>query len=169
MELICCGTLGRPYGVSGLLAVRWNNPIAPCAVGARIFVEIDGRSISYEVAALEQRGVKQLIGFSTIATPEAAKALAGRSLFLPEEAFQPLAEGEYYSFQLLGLDVFSGEGERLGVIRAVFPTGANDVYEVAPDDPNRESVLIPATADVIVKVDLPGKRIIIRKLPGLFE
>jgi len=62
-----------------------------------------------------------------------------------------LPEGEYFHFQLLGIKVLTEEGEELGRISDILETGSNDVYVVT--GPTGE-VLVPALADVIVKVDL---------------
>ena len=60
-------------------------------------------------------------------------------------------------------------GDRpLGEVREVFSGPANDVLEVAPapvaDDPGATAppVLIPFTADAVVDLDVPGRRIVIR-------
>jgi 16S rRNA processing protein RimM len=69
-----------------------------------------------------------------------------------ESDLPPLPEGEYYRFQLVGLRVVDTEGRDLGVLEEVLETGANDVYRVrAPDG---SDVLLPATADVVIRVDL---------------
>lgn len=169
MESICCGTLGHPWGIAGLLGVRWNNDAPPCSVGDHIFVEIDGSYRAYEIVKLEKRGGKQLVGFQDIASPEVAKTLSGRSLFLPKSHFGTLPDGEYYSFQVIGLRVVTEEGEELGTIKSIFSTGANDVYEVAPAERGHESLLLPATSEVIVKIDVAEQKMIIRKMPGLFD
>ena len=70
---------------------------------------------------------------------------------VPPEAVPQLPEGEYFHFQLLGIKVLTEEGEELGRISDILETGSNDVYVV--NGPTGE-VLVPALADVIVKVDL---------------
>ena len=70
---------------------------------------------------------------------------------VPPEAVPQLPECEYFHFQLLELKVLTEEGEDLGRISDILETGSNDVYVVT--GPTGE-VLVPALADVIVKVDL---------------
>jgi 16S rRNA processing protein RimM len=96
---------------------------------------------------------------------EAAAALRDQLLTVPEEELEPLPEGQYYRFQLIGLEVVDGAGERLGRIEEVLTTGANDVYVVRGGE--RGEVLLPATDDVIKQVDLAGGRMLIEEVPGL--
>lgn len=84
-------------------------------------------------------------------------------LQVPESDLPPLPEGEYYRFQLLGLDVFDRQGARLGVLAEVIETGANDVYRVRSDD--GADILIPALDDVIVSVDLAARRMVVDPPP----
>jgi 16S rRNA processing protein RimM len=78
---------------------------------------------------------------------------------VPEGDLPPLPEGEYYRFQLVGLDVFSLDGARLGVVEEVLETGANDVYRVRK--PDGSEILIPALTHVVMEVDLTAKRIVV--------
>ena len=93
-----------------------------------------------------------------------AEGLRGELLTVPEEMVPPLPQGEYYHFQLVGMEVVTGDGECLGLLTRVLTTGANDVYIVTRD--GRE-VLIPAIEDVVVDVDVVGGRMQVELPPGL--
>jgi 16S rRNA processing protein RimM len=95
---------------------------------------------------------------------ETAFALRDRLLTVPESELEPLPEGQYYRFQLIGLTVTTTAGAALGEVTDVITTGANDVYVLHGD---RGEVLIPATADVIRQIDLEAGRMLIEEGPGL--
>ncbi|MET0372546.1 MAG: ribosome maturation factor RimM [Sphingobium sp.] len=59
-----------------------------------------------------------------------AEAMRGTALTVPRSALPPLAEGEYYHFDLIGLACLSTEGEALGAIVAVENFGAGDIIEI---------------------------------------
>ena len=80
-------------------------------------------------------------------------------LQVPEDALPPLPEGQYYRFQLLGLVVVDRDGSTLGTLDEVIETGANDVYRVRT--PAGEDILLPALDDVIVRIDLAAKRMLV--------
>ncbi|MCX7681268.1 MAG: ribosome maturation factor RimM [Anaerolineae bacterium] len=94
----------------------------------------------------------------------AAEALRGMLVQIPLEDAVPLEEGEYYLFQLLGVEVETEHGERLGRVVEVLETGANDVYVVRGP---RGEVLVPAISEVVRQLDLAAKRMIIHLMPGL--
>ena len=95
-----------------------------------------------------------------------AQELKGCTIGIPQDQVQPLEEGEYYYFQLIGVEVYTEEELYLGVVKDIFPTGSNDVYVVKDD---RKEYLIPAIKDVVKKVDLEKKRITIHPLKGLLD
>ena len=82
----------------------------------------------------------------------------------PQPAEIPLAPGEYFHYQLIGLAVGTEEGEELGTIREILETGSNDVYIVA--GPSGD-LLIPALAQVVLQVDLDAGRMVVRLMDGL--
>ena len=75
-----------------------------------------------------------------------------------------LEEGEYFHYQLIGMRVRTVEGEELGEIQEILETGSNDVYIIR--DASRE-LLIPATAQVVLEVDVAGKAMTVRLPDGL--
>ena len=68
--------------------------------------------------------------FAEIPDRTAAEKLRGTELTVPRSALPPLAEGEYYHADLIGLAVFSDEGEALGKVVLVENFGAGDVLEI---------------------------------------
>ena len=91
--------------------------------------------------------------------------MRGHVLVVPESWLPELPEGEYWPFQLEGCEVVTESGRSLGAVSEVIPNPANDLW-VAVDDDGMET-LVPAIRDVIVEVDVAGKRILVRDVPGL--
>ena len=85
-------------------------------------------------------------------------------LQVPETEAVPLEEGEYFLFQLVGLAVFSDEGQELGRLTQVLETGANNVFVVAGVD---GEILLPDIDDVILDIDFANGRMTVHLLPGL--
>ncbi len=104
-----------------------------------------------------------LIKFVGVDRPADARALAGQYISIPSSEAMPLAEGEYYEHQILGLAVWTNEGEYLGRIKEILFTGSNDVYVVRGDT----ELLIPALKDVVLQVDLDQGRMVVHLLEGL--
>ena len=105
--------------------------------------------------------VLKLAGY---ADRSAVENLRGRYLEIPEKEVYPLPKGQYYRFQIVGLEVRTTEGERLGKIVDVFPTGSNEVFVVRSA---RGELLLPAIEDVVKEVDLEKGFVVIEALEGL--
>ncbi len=86
-------------------------------------------------------------------------------LLVTRENAVELGEDEYFIADLIGLAVFSDEGEALGVITDVLQTGANDVYVISKE--GQADLLVPAIHDCIKEVDIARQKMTIHLLPGL--
>ena len=100
-----------------------------------------------------------------IENPEEAETLRGSYLLIDRDKEEPLEEGTYYIVDLLGLEVFSDEGELLGKVDDIFNTGSNDIYVVK--DELGKQILLPGISEVIKDVDLEQGKITVHLIPGL--
>ena len=64
-----------------------------------------------------------------------AEKLCGTTLSVPREALPPLAEGEFYHADLLGLAVVTDAGQTVGSVLAIANFGATDIIEITRDPP----------------------------------
>jgi 16S rRNA processing protein RimM len=158
---VAIGRAGAPWGVRGAITVLpLTDRRQQFAAGRTVSVAGERRTIA---SARWQKGVVHL-RLSGIDTRDAASTLRERLLTIPESELDPLPEGQYYRFQLIGLAVVSTDGEELGHVTEVLSTGANDVYVVRGA---RGELLLPATDEVVREIDLEAGRILIEPLPGL--
>jgi 16S rRNA processing protein RimM len=79
--------------------------------------------------------------FAGIADRAAAEALRGTLLTVPRSALPPLAEGEYYHADLIGVPCESAAGQPLGTVVGVENYGAGDLLEI--EKPDGKRALIP--------------------------
>jgi 16S rRNA processing protein RimM len=96
--------------------------------------------------------------------PEAAGALLGTRVYAPVDKLAALPEGEYYWQELIGMNVVTEEGLSLGAIRDIFSARGNDVYVCNDGEAEK---LLPATEEVIRKVDKVNNVMTVRLLEGL--
>jgi 16S rRNA processing protein RimM len=89
--------------------------------------------------------------FAEIADRSAAEALRGTLLTVPRDALPPLADGEYYHADLIGLACVDAEGAPLGTVAAVENFGAGDLLEI--ERPDGKKALIPFRPGVADLVD----------------
>lgn len=89
--------------------------------------------------------------FAEVADRSAAEKLRGTPLTVSRSAMPPLAEGEYYHADLIGLAAASPQGDALGTIIAVANFGAGDVLELELADGKR--AMVPMTAEAVPEWD----------------
>lgn len=89
-----------------------------------------------------------------------AASLTGSLLYVDRKDAMPLAEGEYYTFDIIGLEVFDLEGNSLGHVTDVLKTGSNDVY-VASRKGEAHQLMIPALKAVVKEIDVAGGRMVV--------
>ncbi|MBC2667376.1 16S rRNA processing protein RimM [Novosphingobium flavum] len=75
-----------------------------------------------------------VVRFAEVTDRNAAEALRGTLLTVPRSSLPPLAEGEYYHADLIGLECISTAGHLLGTCIAVENYGAGDVLEIRRPD-----------------------------------
>ena len=95
--------------------------------------------------------------FAEVADRTAAEKLRGTALTVPRSALPPLAEGEYYHADLLGLPAVSTDGEELGECIAIDNFGAGDVLEIRRPDGKR--FMVPMRLESVPEWD--ARRIVI--------
>jgi 16S rRNA processing protein RimM len=158
---VAVGRVSTAWGVRGVIKVI---PLVDkqerLASGRSVTVAGQRRTIEN---SRWQKGMAYL-KLSGIDDRETAFALRGQLLTVPESELEPLGEGQYYRFQLVGLAVESTAGASLGHVTDVLGTGANDVYIVQGE---RGEILIPATDDIVKEIDLEHGRMVIEEVPGL--
>jgi len=104
-----------------------------------------------------------LMRLQGISTPETVERFRGTPLRIRGSDARPLAAGEYFLYQIIGLEVFDESGNRLGRVTDLMETGANNVLVVAPDDGGAD-ILLPSHPDVVIAMDPAAGRVVVRPL-----
>jgi len=91
----------------------------------------------------------------------------GNKLIVPRKDAVHLNPGEYYVQDLIGIDIVDEDGNKLGVLKDVIQTGANDVYEMERE--GLSNVMIPAIKQCILDVNLDANKMIIHVMDGLLD
>jgi 16S rRNA processing protein RimM len=107
-----------------------------------------------------------LVFFEGIRDRSAAETLRDRYLLRPFEETEPLAEGELFYHQLLGMTVVTTGGEEVGRVREVYALRPADL--IAVEGPDGEH-LIPFTKEIVCGWELDQRKLIIDPPAGLLE
>lgn len=89
----------------------------------------------------------------------------GKSLLVDRENAVKLRKDEYFIADMIGLIVFTDDGDEFGKLKDVLETGANDVYII--DSLKHGEVLVPAIKQCILDVDIENGKMVIHLMEGL--
>jgi 16S rRNA processing protein RimM len=163
-NFLAVGHVLRPHGVRGVLLIQSDTElIFTITPGSKVYLGESHYPIT--VKHLNPHRKQFLLTVEEIKSREEADRFRGNVLEIDFADAEPLPEGQFYHWQLEGIEVFTEEDERLGVLEQIIITGANDVYLVRSD--NGEEVLLPAIESVIKSVNLQTQRMTVHVLPGL--
>lgn len=85
-----------------------------------------------------------------------AERLRGTVLTVPREALAPLAEGEFYHADLLGLPVITDAGEVVGTVLTIENFGATDIIEITrepPPEKGTKTFMVPMIPTAVIEWD----------------
>lgn len=167
-EMLRVGVISSTHGVRGEVKVY------PTTDDPERFLDLDRVILDAgrEQITMEIQNVKffknmvilKFKGYDNINDIEKYK---GRDLLIYRDQAVELEEDEYFITDLIGLKVVTEEGNLLGTLKEVMPTGANDVYVVCRE--SGKELLLPAIKDCILDVDLEKGVMTIRLLDGLLD
>ncbi|MCK4668062.1 16S rRNA processing protein RimM [Candidatus Dependentiae bacterium] len=80
----------------------------------------------------------------------------------------PPLPGEFYIDQLIGLDVETTDGRKLGKLEDILFFSGNEIYQVL-DPSTKKEYLIPVVEDFVKEIDIENGKIIIIPIQGLLD
>jgi len=163
-RFLLIGEIGKPHGVRGEVKVFPQTELPERFTWLEFVYLGRERPRRVGVESARVNGTSVLLKLAGYDDRNAAETLRGEWLQVPEEEGIPLAEGEYYLYQLEGIVVVTEEGDSLGRIVNIIETGANNVFVVGG---GRGEILIPDTEQVVLDIDFDTGIMTIRPLPGL--
>ncbi|MBW3623273.1 MAG: ribosome maturation factor RimM [Armatimonadetes bacterium] len=124
----------------------------------------DGKDQTYPVQNARWHKNVILMQLGGVLTMNDAEALRGAKIVISREERHELPdEDTFYVDDLVGLRVVTDAGQELGTIRNVLRYPANDVFDLG------NNLLIPATEEVVLEVDLDEGVMVIHPIPGLLD
>lgn len=167
MGLIAYGKITKAHGLSGGLKLLPFSRL-PESLNSikRIFIDSPGRR-GPEPFRLEEcrfdkgSAIVRLEGIDSI---EDAEELIGRDVYIDESDLPGLDEGEFYWFELIGLDVYTEDGGYVGRVESLIDRALQSLLVVK--DGGKEA-LIPLSEPIIKEINLKESKIIISPVEGL--
>ena len=160
------GQIVNTFGIKGMVKVKpFTDNIKRFDKLKKVYIENKNGRKEYEIEELKYHKEMVLIKFKGIENPEDANLLRESYLMVSRADEEPLEEGTYYIVDMIGLEVETEEGEKLGNLVDIFNTGSNDIYVVKNE--LGKQILLPAIKDVIKKIDMEKRKMTVHLIPGL--
>jgi len=148
MKKVVIGKISAPHGVRGEVRIvpltdfpeRFENL-------KTVFLEDDSKM---ELESVKFSNKFIIAKFKNINSRNDIEIFNGKLLMLNRSDIPSLPEGEYYNFDIIGLEVIDDKGSKLGKITEVLKTGSNDVYVVE----GKKQLLVPALKKVVKEINL---------------
>ncbi len=156
------GAILAPHGVRGEFKVRLqtDDPEHLLTV-KRLYLGDEAKPRA--VLGARMHAGNALIRLQGISSPESVERLRGTPLRIRGADARPLAENEYFLYQVIGLEAFDEAGNKLGQVSDFIETGANDVLVITPENGGAD-MLFPSHPDVVIAMDPAAGRIVVRPL-----
>ena len=167
-ELVLVGKIVGTHGIKGILKVySYSGNIESLQSAGTVFLKDSKGTLSeHVIRSVSAHAGGFIVGLDDYTDINLVLPLNGCELYLKLSQLPVPDEDEYYWRDLIGLSVVTDEGAELGTLIDIFETGSNDIYVVRGAS---KEYLIPAIANVISLVDIPGKKMIITTLEGLLD
>lgn len=166
--MLLVGLVRRPHGLHGEVSVESRTEFPErFAPGATLEWQGSGRTAALTVRSVRPHGSRLLVAFEGVGDVDAARALAGGALHVPDEEAAPPRPGFYYSHQIEGWRCEDRTGRLAGIVRLLEQTPAGPLLSI--ELASGKEALVPFVSPIVVSVDDSLRRIVIDPPEGLLD
>ena len=130
---------------------------------SRIFID----DKEFKILSVRYKDISPILKLDSIDDRNKSEALKGKDIYVSEGDLEDLPEGVYYIKDIIGMDVLSESGEKLGLLFDVKTNTAQKLYVVKRE--GKSDILIPGVEEFIKKIDIENRQIIVKVIEGLYE
>lgn len=129
-----------------------------------IFNAKDQHLLDVEIASHRKHKNVDIVSFKGYHHINDVEKYKGTMLKVAKEHLSDLAEGEFYYYDIIGLEVYEND-VFIGQVKEILQPGANDVWVV--ERPGKKELLLPYIPSVVLDVDVSANRIVVDIMEGL--
>ncbi len=163
---VLIGKFRRPHGIRGEIRMTVLTDF-PELISPGQVIYAGERYSSYTVREIRWHGGDMLVSLKELPDRTAVEIFRNVMVYMKSEDMPELPEGDYFIHQLVGMEVITDQGEKLGILKEILITGANDVYLV--ESPEGKELLLPAIEDVVLDINQDNGQILVHIIPGLLD
>ncbi|MBQ7718580.1 MAG: 16S rRNA processing protein RimM [Clostridia bacterium] len=163
--MLLCAEIVNTHGIRGEVKALPYADNAGFFDGIKRFKTDDGQTLTLQSFRTHKGAL--IMKFAEIPSITEAEGYKGKKLYIDRKDAPKPPEGRYFIVDIIGCKVVTDTGRELGKVVDVLQAGANDVYTVK--SAKGKEYLIPVINDVVQKIDVENKQILITPLKGLLD
>lgn len=169
MKHISVGKILNFHGIQGEAKVGYSKSQENfLATLKKVLIKTDSGFETLNITSCRFNKNFALIKFKGIDSINDLIPYKGTLLYVEQTSLKEnLSDDEYLSEDLIGLDVFTNNGEKVGVVVGISNNGVNDYLSIKTK--TKRTSLVPFIKALVPYVSLDEKKIIISDLEGLIE
>ena len=165
-QLLQVGVISSTHGVRGEVKVfPTTDDVKRFKKLKKVILDTGREHMPLEVESVKFFKQFAILKFKGIDNINEREKYKGKSRLVDREKAVKRRKHEYFIADMIGLSVFTDDGESFGTLKDVMETGANDVYII--DSPKHGEVLVPAIKQCILDVDIENQKMTIHLMEGL--
>ena len=165
LEYLSIGQIINTHGLRGAVKVYpLTDDISRFEKLKEVYVEENDGIVKYKMESVKFLSSTVSVKLKGVDSEEAANKLRGSYIKVDRKSAVKLPKDTYFICDLIDLEVYDEKGLLLGTVKDVLQTGSNDVYVIQSSG---KDILIPALKDIVKKIDLENKKILVEMPEGL--
>ncbi len=123
--------------------------------------------LEYKIERVSYRNNMVVLKLEGISDRNLAELQKGKKLYLDKELMWEVPEDTYFISELIGIKVFTEDGEPLGTLTDVIQNSTQDLYQITTA--SGKQFLLPAVKEFVRSVCIEEKTMTVRLIEGLVE
>lgn len=158
-EYIVVGKVVDTFGLEGELKVYPYLPQEFWENYQKVYLKRKGGDyVPFEIEWIDFMKNLVILKFKGFDKVDQVEQFKGAKLYLPKEELPRLQEDEFYAFELIGMEVITDKGKRLGEVEDIRDLGVYDALVLKSGN-----LIIPFVSDIILDVNRERGEIIVKE------
>ena len=160
------GQVVNTFGIKGFVKVKpFTDDITRFEELKTLYICKKEKMEQVEIEEVKYHKEMVLLKIKGIENKTQAEMVKGLFLKIDRKDAKKLPKDTYFIADLIGLDVYTDEGELLGKVDDIYNTGASDIYVVKNE--LGKQILLPSIKKVLKEIDLENEKITVHLIEGL--
>lgn len=166
-KYISVGKILNFHGIQGEAKVGFSKNQQDFFCGLKkVFIQQEDSYSQLKIKRIRLNKNSAIVKFDGINSIDEIVEYKGKIIFVEEQTIrEALEDDEFLIDELVGLDVFDQNDEKLGFVVGVSNNGANDLLSVKTK--SKEVALVPFVKAIVTDVSINDKKIKIKNIEGL--